>query len=279
MNYLKFSFIHITENIQDELVAKLNTIGFDGFEQTENSLDAYVPELEYDYQLFESTIDVNQFNCSKSIIKKQNWNALWESDFVPVSTYNPKNNTPFAYIRANFHEPNSSFLFDVVVTPKMSFGTGHHPTTCLMVEAMSEINFAGKMVIDFGTGTGVLAILAEMLQAKSVLGIDYDEWSIINAQENATVNNCTVCHFLQADTILPNQQADILLANINLNVIAANIVAIKNACHKTTTLLFSGIMLHDEQNLTKLLQNHNFNIETINKKNDWVAIMCKNNNS
>ncbi len=126
-----------------------------------------------------------QLSFSKTIIEETNWNQVWESNFDPVIV------DDFVAVRAHFHEPIKNVQHEIVITPKMSFGTGHHATTYMMMQQMRELDFAGKNVFDFGTGTGVLAILAEKLGAQKVIAIDNDDWSIENADENVKRNNCT----------------------------------------------------------------------------------------
>ena len=183
---------------------------------------------------------------------------------------------PFAYIRANFHKADKAFLFDISVTPKMSFGTGHHATTHLMVEHMSIIDFAGKSVIDFGTGTGVLAILAEKLGATKIVAIDNDEWSIANATENLKENGCFKTDLVLAETIVVDSKAQIILANINLNIIKANIKVITDAADDNAVFLFSGIMLHDEKQIIDVIQNGALTIKAIYKKGNWLCILANN---
>lgn len=276
MEYLQIHFTPITEVQSEIFIAQLNEIGFDGFEEEDNSLKAFVSIDKFHENLFNNIIEINKINYSKSIIKEQNWNEKWEADFEPVLVNHPTTSKPFVYIRANFHEPNILFEYNIEVTPKMSFGTGHHATTFLMVQQMSQINFAGKSVIDFGTGTGVLAILAEKMGAKAILAIDCDDWSINNAKENIEVNGCTNINLLKAETITAGNTADIVLANINLNIISANIDAIKQAAKTGAPILFSGIMLHDEKEISQVISNASFQIKHIFKKDNWLAILCVN---
>jgi ribosomal protein L11 methyltransferase len=277
MEYLQIHFTPITETQSEILIAQLNEIGFDGFEEEANELKAFIPSANFDENLFNSIVDTNIIKYTKSIIKKQNWNAIWEADFEPIEVAYPYSSKPFVYMRAGFHEAKEGYEYDIVVTPKMSFGTGHHATTFLMVQQMSQINFVGKTVIDFGTGTGVLAILADKMGAEHVLGIDCDDWSIENAEENAAINNCKNISLLKAETI-PTQaeKVDIMLANINLNIISENILAIKNAVKPSATVLFSGIMLHDELNIINVIEKEGFIINEIFRKDNWLALMCVN---
>lgn len=276
MEYLQIHFTSLTEAQSDILIAQLSEIGFDGFEEDDTSLKACIPSDKFDENVYNNIIDVNQISYSKSIIKEQNWNEKWEADFEAVLVNHPITSKPFVYIRAGFHKPESTFEYDIEVTPKMSFGTGHHATTFLMVQQMSQIDFVGKTVIDFGTGTGVLAILAEKMGAESILAIDCDDWSINNAKENIEVNRCSKITVLKAETIPLGKKAVVVLANINLNIISANITEIKHASINGGTVLFSGIMLHDENNIIEVLHKASFTIKQIFRKDNWLAVMCVN---
>jgi ribosomal protein L11 methyltransferase len=274
MEYIQIQFEGTNEAQNEILVALLDNIGFDGFEENIGLLKACIPATEFNEEEFNAVIDVNRFNYSKSVIKKENWNAKWESGFTPIAVNYPNSDKPFAYLKANFHATNDLYKYNIEVTPKMSFGTGHHATTYLMVQQMSGIDFANKTVIDFGTGTGVLAILAQKMGAKKSLAIDCDDWSIENTLENITANESNGIEVLKAFTIPEGQQADIILANINLNIITDNIQQIRNACLPHTTILFSGIMLHDKENIVNLLQTENFTIAHIYKKDNWLCILA-----
>lgn len=277
MDYLQVHFTNISEFQSEILIAQLNEIGFDGFEENFNELKAFIPLEHFDEILFNSFIDINILNITKSIIKKENWNAIWEANFEPISVYYPNSSKQFVYIRAGFHAAKEGFEYDIMVTPKMSFGTGHHATTFLMVQQMSQINFVDKTVIDFGTGTGVLGILADKMGAKQILGIDCDDWSIENAEENATNNNCKNIALLKAETIAPvAEKVDVMLANINLNIISEHILAIKAAVKENGVISFSGIMLHDEENIVNVIEKESIIIKEILKKDNWLALMCVN---
>lgn len=275
MNYTQILFSNISEEQSEILVARLSDIGYDGFEEETDTLKACIKSESFDENLLNLVIDINCIKYTKSIIEEENWNAKWEADFEPVIVNNPISSKPFVYIRASFHKPDSSFEYDIEVTPKMSFGTGHHATTYLMVEHMSQLNFKNKTVIDFGTGTGVLAILAEKMGAQSILAIDCDDWSIENAKENITVNACTKINIVKAETIPLANVVDIILANINLNVITANIDAIKASTKVGTIILFSGIMLHNEANIVNVLQQTKINIKAVYKMGDWLALLTE----
>ena len=274
MDYLQILFTDIDETKTEIIIALLSDIGFEGFQEENNLLKALIPIHQFDESLFNSISEINHLKYSKSIIKEQNWNEKWEADFEPVLVNHPTTSKPFVFIRASFHNENNSFEYNIEVTPKMSFGTGHHATTYLMVANMSGIDFKNKTVIDFGTGTGVLAILSEKMGAKSVLAIDNDEWSINNAKENIEVNNCKNITILQVETIPKGNKADIILANINLNIIKENIVEIKDAGLNETIFLFSGIMLHDEHKILEELTNAGMNINNVFRKENWLSVLA-----
>lgn len=275
MEYIEIRFTDIDEDQKEILIALLSDIGFEGFEEDINFLKALIPELKYDENLLNTIIYIKNIKHSKSIVSEQNWNEKWESDFEPVLVNHPTTSKPFAYIRASFHKPDFEFEYDIEVTPKMSFGTGHHATTYLMVANMSGIDFQDKTVIDFGTGTGVLAILAEKMGAKKVIAIDNDEWSINNAKENIEVNNCINISLLNAETIALENKAEIILANINLNIIRDNVNDIKNAATNGSTFLFSGVMLHDEEGILSALTKAGLIIKEIFKKENWLCILAQ----
>src|SRR5258706_6965141 len=170
----------------DIFVARLSQAGFEGFEEEPGKLHAFIPETLYDSGATEKIISAvkgvaDPYHSFFRIqwIEPKNWNAEWEKEFVPVIVED------FCCIRASFHQPVSTVRYDLVITPKMSFGTGHHATTYMMIATMQFLDFKNRSVLDFGTGTGVLAILAYKLGAGSVLAIDSDDWSIENARENA----------------------------------------------------------------------------------------------
>ena len=277
MEYTEILFENLSENEKELLIALLADIGFDGFEEENKMLKAFIPSKEFNEALFIKTVEIKNIKYSKSIIKSQNWNEIWESDFQPVLIYYPETDIPFVKILAHFHKADPSFLFNIFITPKMSFGTGHHATTHLMVAHMSQIDFKEKSVIDFGTGTGILAILAEKLGASHIVAIDNDEWSINNAIENVKVNNCGNIVLLKAETILSDLKAQIILANINLNIIRQNINAIIDAADTNSILLFSGIMLHDEEKIFKLLEMAGLKVEAVFKKDLWIAVLATKN--
>ena len=258
------------------LVALLSSAGFTGFEEEGTALKAFIKEGDLDRTGLDSISELAGTGFSESTIEEKNWNEEWEAGFEPVGVTAADSNEPFAYIRADFHEPDPSYLHDIIVTPKMSFGTGHHATTWLVVSKMSAIDFKNKTVIDFGTGTGILAILAEQLGASSVLGIDCDDWSINNAKENIAMNGCKSIRILKAETVPVENPVDIILANINLNIIKDNLTEIKKALKPGATVLFSGIMMHDKKGIINAIESTGISINSFSEKDGWLLIYALN---
>ena len=257
------------------LIALLNDEGFTGFEETEKELKAFIPSVDFDREKIDKIPAITAFAFTVSTVDEKNWNEKWEADFEPVAVPDPATGKPFAYIRAGFHQENTEYPYDIIVTPKMSFGTGHHATTYLMTSQMAAIDFKNKSVIDFGTGTGILAILAEKMGAASVTAIDCDDWSINNAKENLDVNACNKYDLIKAETIPADKKAQVILANINLNIIIENLPAIRNAALPGAIVLFSGVLITDETHITNKITASGFEVTDLYKKDNWMAIAAK----
>ncbi len=266
MKYIQVEIKNTDEGQNEIVIALLADIGFEGFEETGNSVKAFIKEEELDKEVLDEIISRLDLKYNLSTIEQQNWNADWESSFEPVVV------ADFAAVRAGFHQPVAGVKHEIIITPKMSFGTGHHATTYLMMEQMSRINFAGKTVFDFGTGTGVLAILAEKMGAVKIEAIDNDEWSIENTKENIAANNCTDISIELANKINTINQYDIILANINLNVLLANMKDIATICKKGSGIIFSGILIADEQILRQSALEQGIVFENIAEKSGWLCI-------
>ena len=275
MEYYQFIFEAIPKDKNDILIALLSDAGFSGFEEEKNKLIACISSKAFDEELFKEIIHSVNAKYVLSIVKEINWNAKWESDFKPVVVLHPETQIPIAKIRASFHEPSPQVIYDIIITPKMSFGTGHHATTYLMIERMSLQSFQNKSVIDFGTGTGVLAILAEKMGAAKIDALDNDDWSINNAKENIENNNCQKINLYKTETISIVKRANIILANINLNIIISQLDEIIMACEPGAIILFSGILVQDKAIISKALKEKNIEILNCIERNNWLAIETK----
>lgn len=272
-NYIKIE-IKINSAAQSEiLIAELSEINFDAFEENENILSAFIKEENFIQDEFDKIILRRNISYKKEIIEENNWNAKWESEFDPIIIED------FVAVRAGFHKPIKNVNHEIIITPKMSFGTGHHATTYLVLQQMEHIDFKNKTVLDFGTGTGVLAILAKMLGAKNVTAIDYDEWSIANAKENFAANNCSEINLLKKDSLSGLEMYDIILANINLNVITSNIRSLKNISHSSTQLLLSGFLISDKEILLKTFEHEKFICKSVDEKDGWICALLINPNA
>ena len=229
-------------------------------------LKAFFEENDFNEALCKEIIEQDETSYSKSFIKEINWNAEWEAGFEPVSV------GVFCTIRAGFHPPAGTARHEIVITPKMSFGTGHHATTFMMVEAMAGISIAGKSVFDFGTGTGVLAILAEKMGAASVTAIDNDEWSISNAIENLNSNNCHKVLLDNGENMFKYGLFDVILANINRNIILENLAVIKQHLTRDGVVLLSGLLTGDEQVVVARALQHKLVLQSRLERNGWICL-------
>jgi ribosomal protein L11 methyltransferase len=255
--------IEANEAQQEILIGELSDYGAEGFEQTSNTLIAYFPENNFNsYDINEALKD---FVAHIATIEEQNWNSVWESNFQPVEVGS------FCRVRADFHEAKQGFTHEIIITPKMSFGTGHHATTYMMIEQMKDIDFNGKHVFDFGTGTGILAILAEKLGAVAIHAIDVDKWSIENSGENISKNHCSKI-FPEHTSNLPTETFDIVLANINRNVILQYLPQINNIIDKGHILL-SGLLIEDQEEIVEACIQHDLQLVKRAEKAQWISLL------
>jgi ribosomal protein L11 methyltransferase len=267
MNTIKL-IIDIDSNDEAEiLMAQLAAFEPNGFEELPHELHVFFDENI----LFESEINatLSSKKVRKEIIPQQNWNALWESNFDPIRVHHDIG------IRAHFHPAFIDCKYAIEITPKMSFGTGHHETTHSMLELIGNIDCTSKSVFDFGCGTGVLAILAKMKGAHRVLGIDNDDWSIQNAIENCGRNECEVIEISNQDVADIKETFDIILANINLNVLLANMTLLKTYLNAYGDLLLSGILDSDLDEMKNCLLANNLHIQSVKQRKKWIALHVK----
>ena len=275
MNYLQLDFEISDNQSSDMLMALLAQSGFESFEEETGSLKAYIREEDFDEVKLAAIIKIIPAKFTKTVIPQENWNAQWESSFEPILVNDFAHSAPWVAIRAGFHQPVKNAKHEIIITPKMSFGTGHHATTYLMINQMSHLIFAGKSVLDFGTGTGILSILAEKMEATDIYAIDNDEWSIENTKENITSNDCSKIKVHKGDTIPGGDKYDIILANINLNVIMQSLPAIAVASKTGTLILLSGFLEKDIEELSAALHTCLITINQIEAKDGWVCLLCK----
>jgi ribosomal protein L11 methyltransferase len=270
-NYIQLLIAPITSEASDILVAQLSELGFDGFEENEHALIAYCAESIYNAAAINELLEGN-YSYTKELIAKINWNEEWEKNFSPVVV------DDFVGVRAHFHEPISGVVHEIVITPKMSFGTGHHATTHMMMQQMRGLDFRGKKVFDFGTGTGILAILAEKLGAAEIDAIDNDEWSVENAAENISNNACTKIQLALNDNPVLLPQYDIILANINKNVILAFFDMLKTGLKPNGQLLVSGLLAEDENDIVLAANALGLKFVQIVQRDKWISLLFFNEN-
>lgn len=264
--YYKITILPREENFKEVIIALLADAGYHGFEEDKKYLHAYIDHESFDEEKLNGLIGSFTDGFEQTLIPDTNWNAQWESSFEPVIVGN------FCAVRASFHEPVPSVKYDLIVTPRMSFGTGHHATTYLMLETMQVLDFKNKTVLDFGTGTGVLAILSEKLGATSVKAIDNDEWSITNARENLDVNGSTKTDLEKADRLDMIETYDIILANINKHVILAQLHTIKQHLNQAGVVLLSGLLLPDSEAIRNTASDIGLCFVEQKEKDGWILI-------
>lgn len=266
--------IHITPDLSEILMAFLESMPFTAFEEHNEGFNAYLEqgadETAVDGQL-EELKSRFEFSFQKIIIENENWNAIWEAGFQPVLVEN------YCGIRANFHPPFENVKHEIIIQPKMAFGTGHHATTFMMMKMMESLDFHQKAVFDYGCGTGILAILASKEEASDIEAVDIESESYENTIENATVNqvdNIKTFHGTLED--VPLKKYDIILANINRNVILDSLGALYSRLKPNGLLLVSGILHGDESLVIKTAENAGFDYDEGIRKGDWSCLKFRN---
>lgn len=263
---VNISLVNQSAEIAEILIAQLAELGYDGFLEEADCLKAYIPISLFNSLPLTELLTNFQLEASVTSIDKQNWNILWESNFSPMQV------DEFVGVRASFHEPIPNVLHELIITPKMSFGTGHHGTTYAVMKLMEAIDFEHKKVFDFGTGTGILAILAEKLGANFVVGVDNDSWCIENATENIAVNGCNHIQIHLSDTINTNEKYDVVIANINRHILESNMLLFPQIIAPNGILILSGLLVSDESDMIELCRSCGFEHKQTLEKDGWVAI-------
>ena len=244
--------------------------------ETEEVLLAYIAESHYDATnmnlFFEQHRAKTDFQWEINEIEQQNWNAVWESNYEPVMIANR------CFIRAPFHAPNPKSEYEIVIEPKMSFGTAHHETTSLMIEFLLEEELADKNVLDMGAGTGILAILAHLRGAAHITAIDNDEWAYLNNIENNSRNNAENIEVKLGDATLLSEKEkyDLIIANINRNILLNDLPAYRNVLNKNGAILLSGFYAgEDFEQITQKCNALGLHFVAAKEKNRWCAAKFK----
>ena len=257
------------------LIAELGYVGFESFVETPKGVTAYIQKNEFlstmleDIQILKN--DSFSIRYKFEDIEQVNWNTKWEENFHPILVDNR------CAVRAPFHS-KSSAQYDIIIEPKMSFGTGHHETTHMMIQFILDSDIQNKTVLDMGCGTGVLAILAEMKEASNIEAIDIDEWCYLNSIENIERNSCHNIKVLKGDaSILKAKKFDIIFANINRNILIKDIPIYASCLNPNGLLFLSGFYKNDIPMIQDVCADYSLNLEAQISKNDWVALKFKIN--
>lgn len=263
--------INCTPEYTEVFIALLAELGYESFEEQEQGLMAYIEERLFDEtQLIDLLAERNGLHSgyTHELIPEKNWNEEWERNFEPVVVNEQ------CRIRAPFHSADESYLYEVVIQPKMSFGTGHHSTTRLMMQRMLQFNFDGKKVLDFGSGTGVLAVLAAKLGAQLIDVVDNDEWAFDNSTENFHLNN--VQPKIGTKTLslagIGHATYDVVLANINKNILLEYMKELAALMQTQSYLLLSGFFEHDVEEITTEARKAGLIFVDLSTENNWAVV-------
>lgn len=274
MNYVqvKITIQPYLEETAQILTALLSELPFESFEDTPEGLNAYIQEAAYNQKLTDEVITSIPFvkqeiSYASSVIPKINWNAEWEKNFFDPILIDNK-----CLIRSSFHKNTPAVDYEILIDPKMSFGTGHHSTTTLMVKHILKMDFTGKAVLDMGCGTGILAILANMRGANPVMAIDIDEWCVENSTENITLNHTPDIQVkLGGAEAIGNYKFDVILANINRNILLQDMQVYKNALTPNGNLIMSGFYEIDLPMITEEAEKNGLKLQSFEVLKDWTA--------
>ena len=271
MSYKKIAITADAEK-REILIALLSEIGYEGFEENESELFAYIEGNQFDQQDLEVIINQQDLGYQLSSIEKKNWNEEWEKNFTPVIVED------FCTVRAEFHSANKNTPYEIIITPKMSFGTGHHATTQLMMEAMRDLDIKNKKVFDFGCGTGILAILASKLGANTVVAVDHEEWAYENTLENSERNGANNIEALRGSLEdVVDHDFDIILANINRHILLQYMKGIYNKLKTGGTVLMSGIIPEDKDIISNAAMQAGFALISESTKQNWLLLKFAKN--
>tara|TARA_B100000780_G_scaffold10576_1_gene7336 strand:+ start:1517 stop:2347 length:831 start_codon:yes stop_codon:yes gene_type:complete len=268
--YIAYDFnVSPKEPATEMLIAQLGYVGFESFVEQDYGVTAYIQKQEWNSKILDDVfmLHSNEFNITfeHNEIAQTNWNEEWEKNFNPIQV------DDLVSIRAPFHT-NASLQFDIVIEPKMSFGTGHHETTHMMVQHLLALDLDTKKVLDMGCGTGILAIFAEMKGAKPIDAIDIDSWCYENSLENIQRNNCNHITVYEGDASLLKEKYDVIIANINRNILLSDIKTYIDCLNENGVLLLSGFYKEDIAIIEDEVTKHGLTFETMIQKNNWVAL-------
>ena len=273
--YIEYNFTFSPkEPISEILIAELGNVGFESFVETENGVTAYIQKTDWSAEILADVFVLNSDEFSieynQNEVPQTNWNAEWEKNFEPIQV------DDLVSIRAPFHE-NPNLKYDIVIEPKMSFGTGHHETTHMMVQHLLQLELKDKKVLDMGCGTGILAIFAEMKGAKPLDAIDIDTWCYENSIENVERNACKNISVYEGDaSLLSSKKYDVIIANINRNILLMDMEIYASCLNDKGVLLLSGFYKEDIPTIDAAVAKYGLKLEATIQRNNWVALKYYN---
>ncbi|MCD8739187.1 50S ribosomal protein L11 methyltransferase [Mucilaginibacter roseus] len=273
MDYYEIDFtLAGAEDYQrDLLIDAMAGLGSDTFEETEAGFKAYIPSADFDEEALKEQLAAYEgmldYTYQVNLIPQKNWNEAWESNFEPIEIQEK------IFVRATFHTPREGFPYEIVIDPKMAFGTGHHQTTSMMLELMLDEDFAGKQVLDMGCGTGILAIMASKLGAGNVTAIDYDPVCYDSTLENATLNKANnITALCGSKEAIPDALYDVILANINRNILLDQMARYAEILMPNGVIFFSGFYETPDLDIIKeAAATYNLVYDRHLERKDWVA--------
>lgn len=266
MDYIEFRIGDISEEDQNLVIAQLAETGFESFCQEPDRLLAYIPSILFDEVKVKAVLGTFHHPFTFETIPDQNWNREWEKNFSPVDICG------ICYVRAPFHPKVSNYKYEIIIEPKMSFGTAHHETTSQMIELMLQLDLKGKKVLDMGCGTGILAILADLMGASEILAVDNDEWAFSNSVENVERNRAGRITVVKGGIDKIRGKFDLILANINRNILLEQIPAYHESLEPGGFLLMSGFYKEDLPVLMEKASESGFRPVMNISRNRWMAM-------
>ncbi|WP_075344161.1 50S ribosomal protein L11 methyltransferase [Tenacibaculum agarivorans] len=269
--YIEYSFsVTPKEPATEILIAELGSVGFESFVENETGVLAYIQKKDWRKDIIDDLFILNstefQIAYTQHEVTQTNWNEEWEKNFEPIQV------DEIVSIRAPFHE-NPNLSYDIVIEPKMSFGTGHHETTHMMIQHLISLDLEGKKVLDMGCGTGVLAIFAEMKGANPIDAIDIDNWCYINSIENVERNSCHNITVFEGDAeLLSGRTYDVIIANINRNILLKDMETYINCLNEKGILLLSGFYKEDIPIINEETSKYGIKLDHTIERNNWVSL-------
>ncbi len=271
INYIGYTFKVLPKEPATEiLIAQLGFAGFESFVENEDGVSAYIQENDWNVEILNDIqiLNSNEFEITykEEVIEQVNWNSEWEKNFNQIQV------DDLVSIRAPFHE-NPNLKYDIVIEPKMSFGTGHHETTHMMVQHLLTLDLTNKKTLDMGCGTGILAVFSEMKGAQPVDAIDIDNWCYENSLENVERNNCKHISVFEGDaSLLINKKYDVIIANINRNILLNDMDTYMNCLNAEGIILFSGFYKEDIPIIDAEVSKFGLTLNKVIERNNWVSL-------